>query len=69
MKCFLCGGETASKVTNLTARVQGKAVPVTVEATVCIRCDFAVLSDAQSDAYTAEGDLVYKEMYTFRKGG
>ena len=64
MKCFQCGkGKMTSKVTDMTARVRGEAIPVKAEATVCNKCGFQVMSDDQSAAYTIASADAFREKH------
>jgi len=52
-----------SKVAEMTARVRGEDVAVRAEATVCSRCNFQVLTDEQSDAYTVASADAYRKKH------
>jgi len=64
MKCFQCEkGKMKSQVAEMTAHVRGEEVPVRMEATVCNRCGFQVLTDEQSNAYTIASADAYREKH------
>ena len=53
MKCYKCGkGKLTPKTTEIAGEVRGEKFSVLSEAMVCGRCEFQVLSDEQSAAYT-----------------
>ena len=61
MKCFRCAkGKMTPAIAGMTARVRGEEILVRTEATVCNRCGFHVMTDAQSDAYTVGSADVYR---------
>lgn len=52
-----------SQSTEMTAHVRGEQVPVRIEAMVCRRCGFQVLSDEQSNAYTIASADAYRRKH------
>jgi putative zinc finger/helix-turn-helix YgiT family protein len=64
MKCFDCDkGKLASKLADVSGEVRGEKYTVHCEAMVCDRCGFRVLSEEQSDAYTAAMSDAYRERH------
>ena len=61
MKCFKCAkGKMMPAIANMTARVRGEEILVRTEAMVCNLCEFHVMTDAQSDAYTIASADAYR---------
>ncbi|MCW5976857.1 MAG: type II toxin-antitoxin system MqsA family antitoxin [Bryobacteraceae bacterium] len=68
MTCFQCEkGKMASQLTEMTAHVRGEEVPVRVDALVCNRCGFHVLTDEQSNAYAIASADAYREKHNLLK--
>ena len=64
MKCFQCEeGKMTSRLAEMTARVRGEEIPVLVEATVCNRCGFQVLTGDQSATYIIASADAYRERH------
>jgi len=52
VKCFNCGrGRMTKRIATVPGDVRGEGVTIDAEASVCDRCGFQVMDDAQSAAY------------------
>jgi putative zinc finger/helix-turn-helix YgiT family protein len=64
MKCFKCSnGKLVRQTTEMKADIRSEKVSVRVDAMVCNRCGFQVLSDEQSRAYTIASADAYRKKY------
>jgi len=64
MKCSRCGkGKMNVQEADVTGQVRGETVIVRCECTVCDRCGFQVLSEAQSNAYAVLSADTYRRRH------